>query len=95
MLFGPNLGMCFIHNEIGSIHKPYIFYRDLYGAVGSPTKVCRTIVTGSCHEVVSTFLSLISYFIRSSRVDEVIDVPSDITPSVSVPHQFNLDTIIL
>uniref|UniRef100_F6Y978 UDENN FNIP1/2-type domain-containing protein n=1 Tax=Ciona intestinalis TaxID=7719 RepID=F6Y978_CIOIN len=59
---------------------------DLYGAVGSPTKVCRTVVTGSNHESVSTVLSVLSYFIRSARVDDVVPVPEKITPaSLGVP----------
>ncbi|XP_076819131.1 folliculin-interacting protein 2-like isoform X2 [Clavelina lepadiformis] len=53
---------------------------DLYGAVGSPTKVSRTVVTGSGHESVSSILSVLSYFIRSTRVDDVVPVPEKITP---------------
>ncbi|XP_039273814.2 folliculin-interacting protein 1-like isoform X1 [Styela clava] len=53
---------------------------DIYGAVGTPTKVAKTLILGEIHELVSTIISILSYFIRSSDVTEVVDVPSDMTP---------------
>ena len=55
----------------------------MYGAVDYPAKLCKTVVTGSNHEIVSTILALLSYFIRSAKVEQDICVPDIITPQVS------------
>jgi len=52
----------------------------LYGAVSNPMKTCKTVVTGSDHQTVSTVLTVLSYFIRSSRVEEQIKAPDLMTP---------------
>lgn len=56
---------------------------DLYGAVGNPTKVGRTIVSGSQHETVSTILSVLSYFVQCTLVNDCVPVPEKLTPDVS------------
>lgn len=43
---------------------------DLYGAVGFPLRLSRTVVTGKKVDVVSRFLNVLSYFIRCSEVHE-------------------------
>nr|CAB3246656.1 folliculin-interacting protein 2-like [Phallusia mammillata] len=53
---------------------------DLYGAVGSPTKICKTVVSGAQHEMVSTILSVISYFIQCSNLKDAVQVPDQLTP---------------
>jgi len=57
---------------------------DLYGAISSPAKLCRTVVTGSNHETVSTILAVLSYFIRCARVETDAQIPEKIAPKVSV-----------
>lgn len=43
---------------------------DLFGATGCPTKVCRTIVTGSEQEsdLISKILNILTYFIRCNNI---------------------------
>lgn len=53
---------------------------DLYGAISSPAKLCRTVVTGSNHETVSTILAVLSYFIRCARVETDAQIPEKIAP---------------
>ncbi|XP_066517441.1 folliculin-interacting protein 2 isoform X2 [Hoplias malabaricus] len=43
---------------------------DLYGALGSPVKVCRTVVVGRRRELVQRVLYVLSYFIRCSDLQE-------------------------
>ncbi|XP_019639551.1 PREDICTED: folliculin-interacting protein 2-like [Branchiostoma belcheri] len=43
---------------------------DLYGAIGYPIKLARTVVTGRKAELVNRLLYLLSYFIRCSEVHE-------------------------
>ncbi|EDV26092.1 uncharacterized protein TRIADDRAFT_55844 [Trichoplax adhaerens] len=43
---------------------------DLYGSVGSDTRICRTIVVGKNAPVVRNILYLLSYFIRCSEIYE-------------------------
>ncbi|CAH1246397.1 FNIP2 [Branchiostoma lanceolatum] len=43
---------------------------DLYGAIGYPIKLARTVVTGRKAELVNRLLYLLSYFIRCSEVNE-------------------------
>ena len=47
-----------------------LFSRDLYGAVGFPLKVARTIVVGKDSTLVDQVLNILSYFIRCSEVFE-------------------------
>lgn len=68
--------------KVGNPCTYSFFHRDLYGAVGTPTKVAKTVVVGEIHEVVSTIISILSYFIRCSTVKEVVKVPSDFSPQV-------------
>ena len=44
--------------------------RDLYGAVGFPLRLSRTVVTGRKADVVGRFLNVLSYFVRCSEVHE-------------------------
>lgn len=43
---------------------------DLYGALGSPVRVCRTVVVGRRRELVQRVLYILSYFIRCSDLQE-------------------------
>ncbi|XP_065110660.1 folliculin-interacting protein 2 isoform X2 [Paramisgurnus dabryanus] len=43
---------------------------DLYGALGSPVRVCRTVVVGRKRELVQRVLYVLSYFIRCSDLQE-------------------------
>lgn len=43
---------------------------DLYGALGSPVRVCRTVVVGRRRELVQRVLNVLSYFIRCSDLQE-------------------------
>uniref|UniRef100_A0A671MK94 Folliculin-interacting protein 2-like n=1 Tax=Sinocyclocheilus anshuiensis TaxID=1608454 RepID=A0A671MK94_9TELE len=43
---------------------------DLYGALGSPVRVCRTVVVGCRRELVQRVLYILSYFIRCSDLQE-------------------------
>ncbi|XP_035386134.1 folliculin-interacting protein 2 isoform X3 [Electrophorus electricus] len=43
---------------------------DLYGALGSPVRVCRTVVVGRRRELVQRVLYVMSYFIRCSDLQE-------------------------
>ncbi|XP_058240715.1 folliculin-interacting protein 2 isoform X2 [Hemibagrus wyckioides] len=43
---------------------------DLYGALGSPVRVCRTVVVGRRRELVQRVLYVLSYFIRCSDLLE-------------------------
>ncbi|KJE91826.1 hypothetical protein CAOG_02906 [Capsaspora owczarzaki ATCC 30864] len=42
---------------------------DLYGGIGTPVKVCRTVVVGVNTALVARLLFILSYFIRCSDVD--------------------------
>ncbi|CAL1529000.1 unnamed protein product [Lymnaea stagnalis] len=46
---------------------------DLFGAIGLPLKISRTMVVGKKAEVVKDFLYILSYFIRCSEVHENSD----------------------
>ena len=46
------------------------FSRDLYGSIGNPLRLSRTIVTGKKSDLVSKLLHILSYFIRCSEVHE-------------------------
>ncbi|XP_031415985.1 folliculin-interacting protein 2 isoform X2 [Clupea harengus] len=43
---------------------------DLYGALGFPVRVCRTVVVGRRRELVQRVLYVLSYFIRCSDLQE-------------------------
>ncbi|XP_022522276.2 folliculin-interacting protein 2 isoform X4 [Astyanax mexicanus] len=48
---------------------------DLYGALGSPVRVCRTVVVGRRRELVQRVLYILSYFIRCSDLQENAQPP--------------------
>ncbi|KAL6466910.1 hypothetical protein MHYP_G00247140 [Metynnis hypsauchen] len=48
---------------------------DLYGALGSPVRVCRTVVVGRRRELVQRVLYVLSYFIRCSDLQENTQPP--------------------
>lgn len=56
-----------VGQEVEMYNSLWAQLRDIYGAVNYPTKTCKTVVTGSNHEIVSTVLAILSYFIRSAR----------------------------
>ena len=58
---------------VSDIFYNFIFFRDLYGAIGNPLKLARTIVVGKKQDIVKRFLYILSYFIRCSDVHEVKD----------------------
>ncbi|CAN0060751.1 unnamed protein product [Lampetra fluviatilis] len=43
---------------------------DLYGALGSPVKLTRTVVVGRCEELVQRLLYVLTYFVRCSEIQE-------------------------
>ncbi|XP_076361609.1 folliculin-interacting protein 2-like isoform X3 [Tachypleus tridentatus] len=43
---------------------------DLYGAIGTPTKLSKTVITGKKADVILRFLYILSYFIRCSDICE-------------------------
>ncbi|XP_013084191.2 folliculin-interacting protein 2-like isoform X1 [Biomphalaria glabrata] len=46
---------------------------DLFGAIGFPLKISRTVVVGKKADVVKDFLYILSYFIRCSEIHENSD----------------------
>ncbi|XP_064621785.1 folliculin-interacting protein 1-like isoform X2 [Lineus longissimus] len=46
---------------------------DLYGAIGFPPKICRTMVVGKKQDLICKLLYILSYFIRCSEVYENIE----------------------
>ncbi|KAK1175714.1 folliculin-interacting protein 2-like isoform X1 [Acipenser oxyrinchus oxyrinchus] len=44
---------------------------DLYGAIGSPVRLTRTVVVGKRRELVQRFLNVLTYFIRCSDLQEI------------------------
>lgn len=64
---------------------------DLYGALGSPVRVCRTVVVGRRRELVQRVLYVLSYFIRCSDLQEntlpqaQADCPANPCPSSTNP----------
>ncbi|KAI4895447.1 hypothetical protein NFI96_000508 [Prochilodus magdalenae] len=59
---------------------------DLYGALGSPVRVCRTVVVGRRRELVQRVLYVLSYFIRCSDLQENTQAPGH-TDSPANPCQ--------
>lgn len=60
---------------------------DLYGALGSPVRVCRTVVVGRRRELVQRVLYVLSYFIRCSDLQESDSRTFDIiTPCPPTPQ---------
>uniref|UniRef100_A0A3B1J5M4 Folliculin interacting protein 2 n=1 Tax=Astyanax mexicanus TaxID=7994 RepID=A0A3B1J5M4_ASTMX len=51
-------------------YNPLWAQLDLYGALGSPVRVCRTVVVGRRRELVQRVLYILSYFIRCSDLQE-------------------------
>lgn len=47
-----------------------LFFSDLYGAIGFPLKLARTVVVGQKADLVKKILYILSYFIRCSDVQE-------------------------
>lgn len=41
---------------------------DLYGAIGHPPKISRTIVVGKCHKTMDKILNVLTYFIRCGDI---------------------------
>ncbi|GAB1598979.1 folliculin-interacting protein 1-like isoform X2 [Argonauta hians] len=54
---------------------------DLYGSIGNPLRLSRTVVTGKKADLVSKILHILSYFIRCSEVHENIDL-SNVTSAL-------------
>lgn len=52
------------------------FFRDMYGAIGYPLKIARTIIVGKRADLVKKILYILSYFIRCSDVHENSDLGS-------------------
>lgn len=52
----------------------------MYGAIGNPTRVSKTVVTGEDHQKVSTIVSVLSYFIRCTHVEDAFNVPEILDP---------------
>ena len=53
------------------------FYSDLYGAIGYPLRVAKTIVVGKDSKLVEQVLNIISYFIRCTEVFEHVQKIDD------------------
>ena len=52
-----------------------LYFSDLYGAIGFPLRLSRTVITGRKPEVIRRLLYVLSYFIRCSEVCENQDSP--------------------
>jgi len=52
----------------------FLFYRDLYGAIGFPLKLSRTVIVGKKADLVKKILFVLSYFIRCSDILETMEV---------------------
>lgn len=48
----------------------YVFSGDLYGSIGSPVRLSRTVVVGRRQELVQRLLYVLTYFIRCSELLE-------------------------
>ena len=55
----------------------YCFCRDLYGAIGFPLRVARTVVVGKDSKLVAQVLDVLSYFIRCTEVFEHVQKRDD------------------
>ena len=53
------------------------FCRDLYGAIGFPLRVARTVVVGKDSKLVAQVLDVLSYFIRCTEVFEHVQKRDD------------------
>lgn len=51
-----------------------VCYRDLYGAIGFPLKLSRTVIVGKKADLVKKILFVLSYFIRCSDILESVEV---------------------
>ncbi|RUS91366.1 hypothetical protein EGW08_000883, partial [Elysia chlorotica] len=58
---------------------------DLFGAIGVPRKISRTVVVGKKADIVKKFLYVLSYFIRCSEVHENTD-PQCLNLIVNEPY---------
>ncbi|XP_068816109.1 folliculin-interacting protein 1 isoform X3 [Struthio camelus] len=47
-----------------------LFPGDLYGAIGSPVRLAKTVVVGKRHDLVQRLLYFLTYFIRCSELQE-------------------------
>ena len=64
------VGTCTELSVVFRCNVSVIVCRDLYGAVGFPLRLSRTVVTGRKVDVVSRLLNVLSYFVRCSEVHE-------------------------
>ena len=55
-------------SSLPALSRYLSLYRDLYGAVTTPLRITRTIVTGQSASLVCRLLYLLTYFIRCSEV---------------------------
>lgn len=72
----------------------YFFSSDLYGAVGDPPRIARTVITGKDKNLVTKLLHILSYFIRCSEVyEQPVEQPPNLpTDSLSASPSENLIT---
>ncbi|XP_035671144.1 folliculin-interacting protein 2-like isoform X2 [Branchiostoma floridae] len=61
---------------------------DLYGAIGYPIKLARTVVTGRKAELVNRLLYLLSYFIRCSEVHENSEERDEVGENTAEKSEF-------
>ena len=60
----------------------FSFHSDLYGAIGFPLRLCRTVVVGKKADIVCKMLYILSYFIRCSEVlESSLECPLDLYES--------------
>ena len=68
----------FVYFQLDSLAKSHPYnplwaqLSDLYGAIGSPLHISRTLVTGRRTELISRILYVLSYFIRCCELQEAV-----------------------
>uniref|UniRef100_A0A1B0CN31 UDENN FNIP1/2-type domain-containing protein n=1 Tax=Lutzomyia longipalpis TaxID=7200 RepID=A0A1B0CN31_LUTLO len=55
---------------------------DLFGAIGSPPKISKTIVSGNCTHVVDKVLNVLTYFIRCGEIQRDMREPTKVKTTV-------------
>ena len=69
-------------------------YRDLYGAIGFPLRLSRTVILGQKADLVCKLLHVLSYFIRCSDVHERVEhrpCMDDMDGHIDIPGMSTID----
>ncbi|XP_059613568.1 folliculin-interacting protein 1 isoform X3 [Phlebotomus argentipes] len=55
---------------------------DLFGAIGSPPKISKTVVSGNCSQMVDKVLNVLTYFIRCGEIQRDMCEPTMVKDAV-------------